>query len=145
MTLGEVDFYQMIRGRLQHEDVLTVNRLSWLVASQSFLFTAYALTLNGLALAGGSPVSARQALLCRVIPLVGLTTTALIYAGLLAGAAAMRRLTAELRARIGDETRLGLPAILPPSWIMRGGQIAPRLLPLVFLIVWLFLLIIGGG
>jgi hypothetical protein len=36
-----------IRRHLKHEDSLMVNRLSWLVAWQSFLFTAYAIVLNG--------------------------------------------------------------------------------------------------
>jgi hypothetical protein len=59
----DVDFYRLIRARIEHEDALTVNRLSWLVASQSFLFTAYALTLNGLAAGLSGPMADRQALL----------------------------------------------------------------------------------
>src|SRR5204863_2997643 len=45
MKDAEVEFYHLVRRRIEHEDSLTVNRLSWLVGSQSFLFTAYALTL----------------------------------------------------------------------------------------------------
>jgi hypothetical protein len=144
VSLDHLDLYRLVRARLEHEDILTVNRLSWLVASQSFLFTAYAITLNGLAVAGHSSVSDRQAMLCRVIPLVGLATTALIYAGLLAGAVAMKRLRAELRQRVGEEERLGVPAVLPSESIMTYGQIAPRMLPIVFLVVWMYLLIVGG-
>src|SRR5437660_7609612 len=72
----------MVRARLEHEAGLTVNRLSWLVASQSFLFTAYAITLNGVAAGPGGAMTGRQAMLCRLIPLIGVATTGLIYTGL---------------------------------------------------------------
>jgi len=39
-----VDWYRTIRD--QHEDNLTVQRLSWLMAAQSFLFTGYAIIAN---------------------------------------------------------------------------------------------------
>ena len=47
-----------------------MNRLSWLVASQSFLFTAYAITLNGLAGPGGAAIVERQAMLLPLVFLV---------------------------------------------------------------------------
>jgi hypothetical protein len=36
------DWYRTIRDQIQHEDNLIVQRLSWLMAAQSFLFTGYA-------------------------------------------------------------------------------------------------------
>lgn len=145
MKDADVEFYHLVRRRIEHEDGLTVNRLSWLVASQSFLFTAYALTLNGLAAGREGPMADRQALLCRLIPLIGVATTALIYAGLIASGRALVWLRALLQERVGDEARLGLPIVHSPVSIVRLGQLAPRVLPLVFLIVWLALLVIGGG
>ena len=103
MNDTDVEFYHLVRRRIEHEDGLTVNRLSWLVASQSFLFTAYALTLNGLAAGLSGPMADRQALLCRLIPLIGVATTALIYAGLIASSRALVWLRASLRARLGDD------------------------------------------
>jgi small-conductance mechanosensitive channel len=141
VSLDDVDFYRLVRARLEHEDGLTVNRLSWLVASQSFLFTAYAITLNGLAAGPGGPMAARQAMLCRLIPVIGVATTGLIYTGLVASARAMAWLRATFRARIADEARLGLPPVHAPGGILTLGQVAPRVLPLVFLVVWLALLL----
>ena len=85
----------------------------------------------------------RQARLCRLIPLLGVASTGLIYAGLLAAARATAWLCAAFRTRISDETRLGLPPIHAPSSIIMQGQVAPRVLPLVFLLVWLYLLVAG--
>ena len=39
--------FTLIQARLSHEDDLVNQRVSWLVNSQSFLLTAYAITLNG--------------------------------------------------------------------------------------------------
>ena len=145
MSDDDTDFYRLIRARLEHEDGLTVNRLSWLVASQSFLFTAYAITLNGLASGLAGPMAERQAMLCRLIPLIGVASTALIYTGLLASARATTWLRATFRARVPDESRLGLPPVHAPSGIVTLGQLAPRFLPLVFVAVWLVLLVAGAG
>ena len=46
--LSGLEYYRLIRERIEHEDNLVVQRLLWLVASQSFLFTACAIVLNGL-------------------------------------------------------------------------------------------------
>ncbi len=142
--IDDAEFYRLIRARLEHEDGLTVNRLSWLVASQAFLFTAYAITLNGLAAGPTGPLAGRQAMLCRLIPLLGVASTGLIYTGLVASGRAIEWLRATFHARVADETRLGLPPVHAPARIVGLGQLAPRLLPLVFLLVWVALLIWGG-
>ena len=46
--LTPLEYYNLIRERIEHEDNLIVQRLTWLVGSQSFLFTAYAIVSNGL-------------------------------------------------------------------------------------------------
>ena len=120
-----------------------MNRLSWLVASQSFLFTAYAITLNGLAGPGGAAIIERQAMLCRLIPAIGVATTGLIYTGLVAAWRATAWLRREFHARVPDPARRGLPPIHAPSAVIALGQVAPRVLPLVFLVVWLYLLVAG--
>jgi hypothetical protein len=83
------EYYQLIRHRLEHEDNLIVQRLSWMVASQSFLFTAYAITMNGLA-AAPAHTADRQQLLLRLVPVVGILSATLIYCGILAALFAMR-------------------------------------------------------
>ncbi len=134
--LSDLEFYRMIRGRLEHEDGLVVNRLSWLVASQSFLFTAYAIVQNGPQAAAGHPPA-----LLRVVPIVGIASVGLIYAGLLAAVRAMAWLRTMLRARVPDESRLGLPSIHTPAAIRAAGLAAPAILPVVFLLAWLYLLL----
>src|SRR5207245_4301617 len=99
----------------------------------SFLFTAYAITLNGVAAGPGGAMTGRQAMLCRLIPLIGVATTGLIYTGLIASARATAWLRGTLRARIADETQLGLPPVQAPDAIGGLRQLGPRVRPLGFL------------
>jgi hypothetical protein len=133
--LSVLEFYRMIRARLEHEDGLVVNRLSWLMASQSFLFTAYAMVMNG-----PQAAAARPPALLLVIPIVGIASVGLIYAGLLAAVGAMAWLRAALRVRVPEESRLGVPAIHTPASLRIAGLAAPVVLPVVFLLAWLYLL-----
>src|SRR3981081_3107848 len=93
--LSAVVSYRLFRSRIEHEDDLIIQRLSWLVASQSFLFTAYAITTNGLS--SVEPKSAgrfleQAELLFRMIPTVAIGVALLIYISILAALRAIRQL-----------------------------------------------------
>jgi hypothetical protein len=88
-ALPAVERYRILRDQLQQQDGLTAQRLSWLMASQAFLFTAYAITVNGPERAKNALIGSRQDPLLGIIPAVGLLSTALIYVGLIAGIVAM--------------------------------------------------------
>lgn len=140
---SDADFYRLIRARLEHEDSLIVNRLSWLMASQSFLFTAYAIVLNGLATpAATASVQDHQHRLIRLIPLVGIASAVLIYVGIVAAARAMTWLGRLFRARRLDEANLGLPPIRTPASMLVPGLAAPLVLPAVFAAIWLYVLLV---
>ena len=138
-----LELYQLFRGRVEHEDNLIIQRLSWLVASQSFLFTAYAITTNGLSnvepkLAGRFLEQAE--LLFRLIPTVAIGVALLIYISILAALRAIRQIRRLYQAN-------SLPAELPPIQTSATtrllGLSAPLLLPLLFVSVWLVLLLNG--
>ena len=78
-TMTPLERYQVFRNRIEHEDNLIMQRLSWLMASQSFLFTAYAIVTNGLSsgpLAGNVFISHLNTL-ARIIPIVALLNSLL--------------------------------------------------------------------
>ena len=139
-AIDDLRYYEMIRARLEHEDGMIVNRLSWLMASQSFLFTAYAIA------AASPPVIANTAsgglaAIYRLVPWVGVATTTLIYAGLIAAVNSMGWLLKCFRARVTDETALGAPPLAPPWSILRWGMSAPLILPPLFILAWIVLLV----
>ena len=143
--LPALEQYRLFRSRLEHEDNLISQRLSWLVASQSFLFTAYAIVLNEL----GTPdtptaaeVMEQRQLLFRLIPIVAVLTCGFISMSILAAVRAIVMLRDLYRARVA-ETNPVLPPIQTSVVTRRMGLLAPLLLPVVFICVWLFLLMHG--
>lgn len=136
--IDDVAFYAMMRARLDHEDGLIVSRLAWLMASESFLFTAYAIVLNGA-------TSSQHGRLLQLIPVVAIASSALIFVGIVAAIRAMAWIRGLLRARVPDETALGLPPLHTPRAIAASGLVAPVVLPVVFVAVWLYLLATRAG
>ena len=138
--LSPLERYQIFRNRIEHEDNLVMQRLSWLMASQSFLFTAYAIVTNGLTASpatGGNLFVNHLLTLARIIPVVALLNSLLILVSILAALKAVRELRNGYRCQ--PETLGVIP--LQTSKIARTlGLSAPILLPLLFLAVWLFLL-----
>jgi hypothetical protein len=140
-----LEIYRVFRGRIEHEDNLIIQRLSWLVASQSFLFTAYAITTNGLT--NLDPKSAgrfleQSELLFRLIPTVAICVALLIYISILAALRAIRQIRRLYQAK---SPPLDLPPIQTAATTRLLGLSAPLLLPLLFVSVWLVLLINGPG
>ncbi len=130
---------ETIIRQLEHEDVLIVNRLSWLVASQSFLFTAYAIVLNGTSAPRTAILAGRQGELLHIVPTLGLATAGLIYLGVVAGVLVTMALRRQLRKLSPGTIRLGSP--LPGTQATHAlGLAAPLLLPPVFFAAWVVLL-----
>src|SRR5438067_13046800 len=88
-ALTAVERYHILRDQLQHEDNLTTHRLSWLMASQAFLFTAYAIVMNGPERAMSPFAAAQQQWLITAIPALALSSATLIYVSIIAGVIAL--------------------------------------------------------
>jgi hypothetical protein len=128
--------FTLIQARLSHEDDLINQRVSWLVNSQSFLLTAYAITLNGLAADASKPLAVVQRKLLDLLPVVGVACVLLVCVALVGGLCAL----AELRrfaAKKYPKDRLFL--ISKPTTQFLGVS-APVLIPIVFLVIWLAVL-----
>ena len=137
--IDDVAFAAQLRARIEHEDGLIVSRITWLMASEAFLYTAYAIALNGFATPGMTMVE-HHARLLKLIPLIGIACSVLIFTGILAAIRAMVWLRRLYRSRVADEAGLGLPPIQTPILNVVSGLAAPVLLPTVFVIVWVYLL-----
>ena len=100
-----------IRRQIEHEDNLITQRLSWLLASQSFLFTAYSIVLTGLHPGenSGTPLELSKLGLCHFLPVAGIVSSALIYASICGGMLAIRQLR-----QLWDE-RHSIALLIPSS------------------------------
>ena len=124
--------FSLIQARLSHEDDLVNQRVSWLVSSQSFLMTAYAITLNGLAADASKPLAIVQRKLLELLPIVGVACVLLVCVALIGGLCAISELR-RFAATKYQKDRLFL--ISKPTTQFLGVS-APVLIPLAFLVIW---------
>jgi hypothetical protein len=140
--LTPLEYYNLVRERIEHEDNLIVQRLTWLVGSQSFLFTAYAIVSNGLMSQPPQPAclhfGEQLQLLFQLIPIVAMLTCVLIYISILAAVITTSRLRRGYRSRFGPEED-ALPPIMTAAPVHLFGLVAPLFLPLMFTVIWLIL------
>jgi hypothetical protein len=141
-TLSATERYHILREQIQHEDNLTTQRLSWLMASQAFLFTAYAIVMNGPERAMSPFAREQQQWLMTAIPALALASAGLIYVSIIAGVIALRNLHRHACSICRGE---GADAAFPPIQGTRGTRLAglasPLLVPPLFVAVWLFFMI----
>lgn len=137
IQFGPADWYHTVRDQIQHEDSLIMQRLAWLMAAQSFLFTAYAITANASPQPRNPALVKQQDLLFTIIPVVACLSGVLIYCSVIAGILVQNRVRdayATHVASVGD-----FPEIQGSRFTYWLGLAAPILLPLVFLIAWLII------
>lgn len=135
--------YDVLRKQIEHEDDLIGQRVNWFVASQSFLFTAYAIVLSNLGPGKAPAITRQQHLLVLMIPTLAGVMFILAWITVLAGEIAIRCLRRSFEP-LADTARA---ANLPPVQGIRRTQILgmfpPLLLPAVFFAVWMLMLIHG--
>ena len=77
--------YDVLRKQIEHEDDLISARVNWFVASQSFLFSAYAIVLSNLGPAKSLAITSQQHLLVLMIPTLAAVICILAWMTVLAG------------------------------------------------------------
>jgi hypothetical protein len=144
VSLSSVERYHILRDQIQHEDNLTTQRLSWLVAAESFLFTAYAVLMNGPERAMSPFAAQQQQWLITAIPGLGLSSTALIYVSIVAGVMALLNLHHHSRQICEQErSSTDFPPIQGTDRTRLLGLASPLLVPPLFAGVWLLIMVRG--
>ena len=137
------EFYKLIRGQIEHEDNLIGTRLNWFTASQSFLFSAYAIVTSSLTGKNAQWVNEQQRLLFSIIPIIAIFVCILIFVSCTGAILAMRRLRHLYADHVEHVSDRGLPPVqgFAPNFFL--GQSTPLLLPPGFIAVWMILLVHG--
>ena len=129
--------YVFLREEIRHQDNLVNAQLSWLVSSQSFLLSGFAVTLNGSA-QSLLPIYAKlNVILVTSLPVAGLVTDVSSYLTIWA---AIHRM-AKIRHLAGRSHPSHLPSIQAEAYLRRMGLAGPVLIPVVFLGVWLAIVV----
>src|SRR5271170_729423 len=110
-ALSDADFYRLVRSQIEFEDGLITQRLSWFVAAQSFLFTAYAITLNAPVQSVSQGYRDQQDFVYHLIPVVAIASCCLLYAAIVAGVMAQRHLRCYLADKIPADRLVDFPRI----------------------------------
>ena len=126
-----------IRRRIEHEDNLLNQRVSWVVSSQAFLLTGYAILLNGPQVLRNEHFNHTHDLLMKLIPITSIAVTALIWFGILDGLLAMR----DLRVCSAKHPSYEASHVQGRALTRRVGLAIPALVPVAFLVTWLLLLV----
>src|SRR5215475_5395996 len=71
--------FSFLREEIRHEDGLVNQRLSWLVSSQSFLITGFAIALNGPAQSRFPNYTRLNAALVFLLPIAGMLVCMVSY------------------------------------------------------------------
>ncbi|HUN87250.1 MAG TPA: hypothetical protein VMU28_00570 [Terriglobales bacterium] len=139
--LPEIERYRLVRQQIEHEDNLVSQRLSWLLGSQSFLFTAYAISLNGPAQIRSKDLESHIGLLLLILPLVSIISAFLIWMAVLAGTWTMYQLRRVYEHEFVQFFGRQLPPVQSTGRALLFGHFAPVILPPVFMVVWLLLIV----
>jgi hypothetical protein len=125
-----------LRRRIEHEDNLVNQRLSWLVGSQAFLLTAFAISLNTVPDLKPAQYASANRTLVALLPYTGVACILILWLTLVGALWSM----AVLRAQAGKITQPGDFPIHSRATIRWMGFAAPIAIPAVFLALWLTLI-----
>ncbi len=125
-----------IRARIDHEDDLIVHRTTWVVGSQAFLFSAYAICAAGVRAALGVQLH-KMVLLQALLPWAALLSLLSLFVSILSALASMW----QLRRLVSTDDDLQRVVIWGHPAVRYAGAAASVVIPLLFLSVWVAVLL----
>lgn len=103
----------LVESRVAHEVNFIGNRMTWLVVSESFLFTAFATILT----VPNAQVTATARCLAISLPVLGVSIAAIVWPSVLAATKVMHALT-QTRGTIDKQIK----RLAIPNWISLGTE-----------------------
>jgi hypothetical protein len=134
----ERDYYKLYRERITVEDQLVFYRVSWLLVSQSIMFSLWASAFFREKEPAVTPVGTLA------FAVLGVLICGVIYVGILAALAAIDRLEKEYdQNQPKDGRRRPLPGLVSKGWVNWCGRLGPRLLPVLFVAAWVAVAVVA--
>ncbi len=127
MQKRDLEIFKILRDKVRHEDTWIQSRISWLLASNAFLFAAYGMS------------SSDKAVTC-IIPFVGFLTALLVLIGLLGTLSAFQQIQNEWKTLIPEDRRKKLPGIRSAGCALQLGGIGSYGLCVVIMLAWAWLI-----
>ena len=125
-----------IRARIDHEDDLVAHRTTWVVGSQAFLCSAYAICTAGVRAAEGVQLH-KLARLQSLLPWAALLSLVSLLISISSALASMWH----LRRLVPPDDELHRAIIWGHPAVRHAGAAASIVIPLLFLSLWIAILI----
>lgn len=138
---SSAELYRIIRERIDYEENLLNQRVIWLIFSQSFLVSAYAIMLNSPPEPKSPMYGELQSSLIWLLPILSLILSIIVYMSVISALYHIAELRKSFESYPKDETIDRFPAMEETSFIRRLGALPPIVVPLLFIGAWAFLLI----
>ncbi|HEY9667321.1 MAG TPA: hypothetical protein V6C91_10985 [Coleofasciculaceae cyanobacterium] len=138
---SSAELYRIIRERIDYEENLLNQRVIWLIFSQSFLVSAYAIMLNSPPEPKSPMYGELQSSLIWLLPILSLILSIIVYLSVISALYHITQLRKSFETYPKDETIDHFPAMNDTSFIRWLGALPPILVPLLFIGAWAFLLI----
>lgn len=138
---SSAELYRIIRERIDYEENLLNQRVIWLIFSQSFLVSAYAIMLNSPPEPKTPMYGDLQSSLIWLLPSLALLVSMIVYMSVISALYHIAELGKSFETYPKDDTIERFPAMNDTSFIRRLGGLPPILVPLLFIGTWVFLLI----
>ena len=132
-----VSEFEFLRNEIRHEDGLMGQRITWLVSSQSFLLTGFAILLNGPIQAKFPVYDRLNPVLIKLMPIAGLAVCGVCFMAILGGLIHMSR----IRKLAGKHHPHHFPEVQGSVLTRALGLSGPTLIPMIFIGVWITLLV----
>jgi hypothetical protein len=135
-TQDEREYYKLYRDRITIEDQLVYYRVSWLLISQSIMFSVWASAFFRARAAGDKGQAIGwQGTVCLAV--LGILICVIVYAGILAAIAAASQLRREYDQNHPQGSRHPrVPSLVSEGWVHVCGRLGPLALPPLFVAAW---------
>jgi len=134
------ELYRISRAQIEHHDNAVNQRVIWLSIGQSFFFNVYAMLVT--AKAPTPELFKKQEMLAVIFPIAALVVSIFTFMDVLAGIFYMRKLRMNYKGHTdGSSSELHYPMLNGNKWDRTFQRISPVMIPLVFIITWIYLLL----
>jgi hypothetical protein len=133
--------YTVIRGQIEHINNTLNQRIIWLVIAQSFFFNGFALLVTAK-----PPNPPLYEKLLWIFPIAALLSVILTFVDVMGSLIYLRKLRKWYNSKPKDD---GIEKAYPPIAGYKNFRIlehvSPTVLPIVFIITWIYILIFHAG
>jgi hypothetical protein len=134
------EIYKITRAQIEHHDNGVNQRVIWLSIGQSFFFNVYAMLVT--AKAPTPELMEKQKMLAVIFPIAALLVSIFTLIDVLAGILYLRKLRKGYKGHTDGSSAEGpFPMLNGTKWDRRFQRISPLMIPIIFVITWVYLLL----